>query len=166
MLYSWRTIYASDISRLVKARRWLVLSPSCTLHLRTRRAMAPTNLILLAAGVLLATWYIRWRRQNTHGRGYSFPPGPKPWPIIGNLLDVTPVKPYHLYADWAKLYGTCGTTSRSCPNPYDHFPGPIIYLKLLQTPLIIISSAQVVSDLLEKRSALYSDRPSSVMDEL
>lgn len=68
--------------------------------------MAPTNLILLAVGVLLATWYIRWQRQNTHGRGYILPPGPKQRPIIGNLLDVKGVKTYRLYADWAKLYGT------------------------------------------------------------
>lgn len=41
-----------------------------------------------------------------------------------------------------------------------------MYLNILQQPTIVIGSADVAIELMEKRSGLYSDRPLSTMGEL
>lgn len=41
----------------------------------------------------------------------------------------------------------------------DPLPGNIMSIKIFGQPIIIISSAKVVEDLLEKRSTVYSNRP-------
>ncbi|EJD00109.1 cytochrome P450 [Fomitiporia mediterranea MF3/22] len=70
------------------------------------------------------------------------PPGPRPLPIIGNLLDVPSEAAWKVYAEWGK-------------KKY----GDIIYFKVLQKSVIVINSATVAHDLLDKRSAIYSSRP-------
>jgi hypothetical protein len=37
--------------------------------------------------------------------------------------------------------------------------GDIMYLNVLQQPILVVSSAKIAIDLLEKRGAIYSDRP-------
>jgi hypothetical protein len=39
----------------------------------------------------------------------------------------------------------------------------IVYLEILGQKIIVLNSAEAASDLLDKRSALYSDRPSIPM---
>lgn len=34
-----------------------------------------------------------------------FPPGPKGYPLIGNLFDVPPVAPWLTFAEWGDVYG-------------------------------------------------------------
>lgn len=41
--------------------------------------------------------------------------------------------------------------------------GDVIHLSALGQSIIILNSARSIYDLLERRSALYSDRPSTVM---
>lgn len=42
-----------------------------------------------------------------HSRQHRQPPGPKGWPIIGNLFDVPKGKAYIVYDEMAKKYGYC-----------------------------------------------------------
>ena len=46
------------------------------------------------------------------------------------------------------------------------FPGGLVYTKLLGKDFIIINSVKVAHDLLEKRSAIYSERPYLPANEL
>ena len=41
-----------------------------------------------------------------------------------------------------------------------------MYMRIPRQNLIVLNTAQAVSDLLEKRSDIYSDRTQYVMDEL
>lgn len=41
--------------------------------------------------------------------------------------------------------------------------GDIVSVNLLGQPMVILNSAEIASELLEKRSAIYSDRPTLVM---
>jgi hypothetical protein len=41
--------------------------------------------------------------------------------------------------------------------------GNIVYMHVLGQPMIILSSQEVIRDLMEKRSAIYSDRPRFVL---
>lgn len=42
------------------------------------------------------------RSKTRHGR---LPPGPKPLPFLGNLLDLPKEHPWVTYRDWAAKYG-------------------------------------------------------------
>ncbi|KAH9925581.1 cytochrome P450, partial [Fomitopsis serialis] len=73
------------------------------------------------------------------------PPGPRPFPILGNIPQMTLKFPEKRFAQWRKKYGD------------------IIFLRMFNTPVLVINSAAAARDLLDKRSAIYSDRPYSVM---
>ncbi|KAL4242020.1 cytochrome P450 family protein [Abortiporus biennis] len=78
------------------------------------------------------------------------PPGPKRLPLVGNLFNApTGNEVYKIYQGWTTQYGS-----------------DVLYMKLPNTPIVILNSAKACIDLLEKRSHIYSDRPYSVMDEL
>jgi hypothetical protein len=49
----------------------------------------------------IVAYLLTHRRQ----RELPYPPGPRPWPIIGNLLDVAKYSPWAAYADMAKKHG-------------------------------------------------------------
>ncbi|KAK7472246.1 hypothetical protein VKT23_000367 [Stygiomarasmius scandens] len=78
---------------------------------------------------------------------FPLPPGPKRLPLIGNLQDLNKIdKPLWLaYADWAKTFGD------------------VFYLEVFGQPMVVLNSAKAVEDILEKRSANYSDRPPGYM---
>ncbi|KAF7364088.1 Cytochrome P450 [Mycena sanguinolenta] len=69
------------------------------------------------------------------------PPGPKKLPLVGNLLDVPATMQWEKWAHWSKEYKS-----------------DIIHLDLAGTSVIVLSSVKATEDLLEKRSAIYSDR--------
>ncbi|KAI0772313.1 cytochrome P450 [Trametes elegans] len=68
-------------------------------------------------------------------------PGPKGWPLFGNIFEVPKEFEWLAYEKW----------TRECNSD-------VIYLNLAGTPVIVVNSAQAAHDLFEKRSALYSDR--------
>ncbi|KAJ7499265.1 cytochrome P450 [Mycena latifolia] len=75
----------------------------------------------------------------------SLPPGPKGLPLVGNVLDMPSEKEWITFSKWADKWGD------------------ICSVNILGQPLIIIGSAKVAIDLLDKRSAIYSDRPVCTM---
>ncbi|TDL20094.1 cytochrome P450 [Rickenella mellea] len=77
-------------------------------------------------------------------RRKNLPPGPKPLPLIGNLFDLP--KEYD-WLHWAK---------------HKELYGPISSVSVLGQNLILINDAQIAYDLLEKKSAIHSNRPSFV----
>ena len=75
------------------------------------------------------------------------PPGPKPKPIIGNYYDLPPAGT-HEWHHWGK---------------HKALYGPISSISVLGTIMIILNDPRVATDLLEKRSLIYSDRPRLVL---
>ncbi|KZT11606.1 cytochrome P450 [Laetiporus sulphureus 93-53] len=103
----------------------------------------------LALAIVLSFVAFLSRRQLIARRvKHVLPPGPLRLPFIGNLLQIPRVHPWLTYGAWTKLYGD------------------IIYLQVFSQPLVVLNSATVAQDLLDKRSAIYSDRPRLVMAEL
>ncbi|KAH8817720.1 cytochrome P450 [Flagelloscypha sp. PMI_526] len=77
------------------------------------------------------------------------PPGPRGWPILGNLLDMPKTHPWHKFQEWSKKYGD------------------VCYVNLAGQDIVLLGSHKVASDLLDKRSSIYSGRPRShVVSEL
>ncbi|KAI0662177.1 CyP450 monooxygenase [Cubamyces menziesii] len=113
--------------------------------------LSPHSLALLILGIIsvLAIRYaqsvLAWKARS---RGRPLPPGPKPLPIVGNVFSAPKTAPWAAYRDMCARYGD------------------ILSLQMLGQRVMIIGSAKVAFELLEKRSANYSDRPVSPMIDL
>lgn len=70
-----------------------------------------------------------------------YPPGPKGWPIIGNLFDMPAEHKWLAVSEWADTWGD------------------VVYVNLLGQHFVFLNSTKAVSALFEKKSAIYSDRP-------
>ena len=102
-----RTTLTSDV---VDNHRdcWLIsphvrLSVCRILCLRFLEAvMAPTPVLLF----ILVLFPLLYRYLLTRRRSCSrLPPGPRPYAIVGNLLDVPKDQPWITYREWSKKYG-------------------------------------------------------------
>ncbi|XP_028752120.1 flavonoid 3'-monooxygenase [Neltuma alba] len=71
---------------------------------------------------------------------YNLPPGPKPWPIIGNLNLIGPV-PHRSFYKLCKKYG------------------PIVHLKFGFKDVVVVSSADVAKAFLKTHGNTFSSRP-------
>ncbi|ESK85428.1 cytochrome p450 [Moniliophthora roreri MCA 2997] len=71
----------------------------------------------------------------------NLPPGPKGYPIVGNLFQLDVDRPWHSLLEWKKTYGD------------------IVYIRLFNQDVIVLNSAKAAGDLLDRRAANYSDRP-------
>ncbi|KAG5646918.1 hypothetical protein DXG03_001994 [Asterophora parasitica] len=90
------------------------------------------------AACIAAVWVAKAFKER--GR-HPLPPGPRGLPFIGNALQLPVDHEWFTFAKWGKLYGG------------------VIHVSALGQPLIILNSIKAISDLLEKRSGIYSDRP-------
>ncbi len=62
----------------------------------------PSFAVLLFSLILVKTLFERLSSRRMNG---PYPPGPKPMPIIGNVLDLLPIKEQGPgYAEWSKKY--------------------------------------------------------------
>ena len=59
------------------------------------------------AGLLFGLILLRQLKKGRDGNpnGLPLPPGPKGYPLIGNLFDMPADKPWVVYDEWSKTYG-------------------------------------------------------------
>ncbi|TFY59478.1 hypothetical protein EVG20_g7775 [Dentipellis fragilis] len=88
---------------------------------------------------VVGLWLLK--RVLTSRPSAPLPPGPKGFPLIGNVLDMPTSHEWVTFTRWAKEFGG------------------LIYLNLLGQPFIIINSHKKAVEMLEKKSVIYSDRP-------
>lgn len=99
------------------------------------------NVPLVTATVLFASYVVRKIQRRSLG---PLPPGPKGWPIIGNILDIPQKNSWLTYSEWRRKYGD------------------IIYVEPLGSPTVILNNLDDIHELLDKRSAITADRPRMV----
>ncbi|KAG0696094.1 cytochrome P450 [Suillus ampliporus] len=78
--------------------------------------------------------------QNRYNRP-PLPPGPMPFPLIGNILSINAKEPWLTYTEWRAAYGD------------------LLFVQILDQKVVVINSQHIAEALLEKRSRIYSDRP-------
>ncbi|GMJ07291.1 TRANSPARENT TESTA 7, CYTOCHROME P450 75B1 [Hibiscus trionum] len=93
------------------------------------------SVALLASLAFLSGVFIRRRCKQL-----KFPPGPKPWPIIGNLnlIDSLPHQSLHKLS---QRYG------------------PLMHLKFGSYPVLIASSAEMAKEFLKTHDQIFASRP-------
>ncbi|KAI0362724.1 cytochrome P450 [Trametes cingulata] len=108
-------------------------------------AVQSTDLLVFCVCAVLSA--LIWARSRRRSRE-PHPPGPPGLPLIGNLLDVpNPTDfPWNTYLNWSKQYDS-----------------DIIRLNALGMNIVVANSYEIATELLDRRSAIYSDRPRMVM---
>lgn len=105
--------------------------------------------LILYCLILLVVSFICWvlltYTQMLRQRAI-LPPGPFPWPIVGNVLQLSKSKPWLQFKEW----------SRANNNG-------LLTIWIGRTPTIICNDARSASDLMDKRSNIYSSRPRYVV---
>ncbi|EIN11182.1 cytochrome P450 [Punctularia strigosozonata HHB-11173 SS5] len=89
------------------------------------------TLVAICTALVVYAWTKKSRR----------PPGPTGLPVIGNLLDMAALDDPATIQQWGRKFGE------------------LTYLQVFRTPFVFINGAKAAIELLDKRSALYSDRP-------
>ncbi|KAI8247569.1 Cytochrome P450 monooxygenase patH [Colletotrichum sp. SAR 10_77] len=91
--------------------------------------------ILLPFIYLIGSWALAARRPK------NYPPGPPAILGLGNILQVPPEKSFLKFTEWKQTYGD------------------MVGLKMGGQNLVVLQTAELVRELIEKRGAIYSDRP-------
>lgn len=96
----------------------------------------PLSLILgLSFVFVIYKWKLGARKR------LSLPPGPRPDPIIGHLRLIPSIGQDLFFYQLGKVYGD------------------VLYLRVFWRSIVVLNSVDAAVELLEKRSAIYSDRP-------
>ncbi|KAI0311890.1 cytochrome P450 [Amylostereum chailletii] len=98
--------------------------------------------VVAICGIGLVLFSSLFRRCSGR-RQHHLPPGPKGLPIIGNVAQLLDRK-------WLM---------ERCKHEY----GDLVYLNVLGQSTIVINSQKIASDLLDKKSSIYSSRPRLVV---
>jgi len=92
-------------------------------------------------GVVLATVMLLKAVLGRRGRrAYNLPPGPKPWPIIGNL-DLMGALPHRSIHELSRKYG------------------PLMQLRFGSFPVVVGSSVDMAKFFLKTHDVMFTDRP-------
>ncbi|KAG0699886.1 hypothetical protein DFH29DRAFT_1013253, partial [Suillus ampliporus] len=87
----------------------------------------------------IGVWLVK--RALTKKNPAPYPPGPPGWPLVGNVADMPHIKPWLTFAEWGKRYGD------------------LSHIEILGQHIIVVNSVKTAIDMLDKKSAVYSDRP-------
>lgn len=124
-------------------------------------ALAVVNItnIILVITVLALISYAFYRKPIPSPRKLPLPPGPKPWPIIGNALDIPRTSQYLTFMKWADHYGASIIVQHNLLKIYFcDILGYIVHVDMFGQPIIILNTMKSALDLLQDRSSNYSDR--------
>lgn len=97
------------------------------------------------AGVGFLLYQRRGKCLRENPLRLPYPPGPPPWPLVGNLFDLARRDEVEKYLVLAKKYGE------------------LVFLSAFGKNILLVNSFQASNELFDKRSANYSDRTHSPM---
>ncbi|KAL5723145.1 flavonoid 3'-monooxygenase [Ranunculus cassubicifolius] len=102
--------------------------------------MAPSLEILIPTFIIATLLYLLFNLRTFFSKRSPLPPGPKPWPILGNLPHMGPA-PHHSLAAMKEKYG------------------PLMHMRLGYVHVVIAQSANVAAQFLKINDLNFSNRP-------
>ncbi|KAF8383652.1 hypothetical protein PRIPAC_72794 [Pristionchus pacificus] len=93
-------------------------------------------LLLILFGSFFYYHFISKRRR--------FPPGPTPWPLIGNFAQMDLANPHRTILKWKEIYGP-------------------VFTIWLPKPIVVLASREVLEETLVKQAETFASRPSSFL---
>ncbi|RCV29978.1 hypothetical protein SEVIR_6G055100v4 [Setaria viridis] len=100
---------------------------------------AATFTVLLATAVLFLTAVLRCHHRR-QARKHNLPPGPRPWPVIGNLNLIGPL-PHRSIRELSARHG------------------PLMFLRFGSFPVVVASSVDAAEFFLRTQDLAFLDRP-------
>jgi hypothetical protein len=117
----------------------------------------PTSVldILVLVSSLAAFLAIRDRQRR---RGLPYPPGPRPLPLVGNLLDIPKEFSWLSYTHLSKKHGMIYSAVRGfLTGPV--VTGDVLSFRVFGTVIVVLNSIKANRDLREGHGDVYCDRP-------
>ncbi|KAI9449498.1 cytochrome P450 [Lactarius psammicola] len=99
----------------------------------------PDLLLLVSVTGVLSLLVLKHLRA-TRSRS-RLPPGPRGYPLIGNIFDMPTCREWETFTEWGQKYG------------------PITYFHMAGEHFVILNSLETTMGMLDAKSAIYSDRP-------
>ncbi|KAE9388006.1 cytochrome P450 [Gymnopus androsaceus JB14] len=106
-------------------------------------ALNPAIIVVVIFGLAFVAFH---RRNSGFNRKLPLPPGPTKLPLLGNVLDMPSSFQWIKFSQWA-----------------EEFDSDILHLEVAGADYIVLNSYDAATDLLEKRSNVYSSRPHYTM---
>ncbi|KAJ8045773.1 Steroid 17-alpha-hydroxylase/17,20 lyase [Holothuria leucospilota] len=104
-----------------------------------------TSLVLVSAATALVGLWV-WSQQKPRK---DFPPGPKGWPLIGNILEFMSDSPPHIiFLEHAKKYGD------------------IFSIRIGQRWTVVLNGVTVIKEALLKKGIEFANRPSTYSTDI
>ncbi|KAG8548600.1 hypothetical protein GDO81_000525 [Engystomops pustulosus] len=100
--------------------------------------MDPVTVLLSVVVVLFLASVLK---NQIHGKYKNFPPGPKPLPIIGNILTMDMAKPHKTLLELSKTYG------------------PVLSVQIGLSKVVVLCDFGAVKEALINQAESFSDRP-------
>lgn len=106
---------------------------------------------LMIGTVALIMFWMNRRRMR-------LPPGPRRFPVIGSLLSMPENFEWKTYHQWAKQLGACPCYGKHPMMTLCLTESDIVYCDAFGVSVVILDSLKAATDLLDKRSSIYSSR--------
>ncbi|EXJ87561.1 hypothetical protein A1O3_04521 [Capronia epimyces CBS 606.96] len=105
----------------------------------------PSTVTAASTGLAVLLLFVVYRVLRIGRRDPRLPPGPPTVPVLGNAHLIPTTGIGLKFQEWVQKYG------------------PIYSLKVLDSTIVVISDPQIVGQLLDKKGAIYSDRPENAV---
>jgi cytochrome P450 family 2 subfamily U polypeptide 1 len=125
---------------------------------------APSHVCILALTVFVAVYYLMHTFRK-HQDFSNIPPGPKPWPIVGNFGGfLVPNFIWRRFGDWGEK-DVPKSKTRALISPQVSITeqakvyGNIYSMWVGSQLVVVLNGYEVVRDALSNRADVFSDRP-------